>query len=321
MTSSRLPIGVGQTTSLPGISRSPCSSSIRAIAAAPIIPASWPSSAASDRGLVHRRQRPLAQLRAAPAPAAGRRPRSRRRRHDHVRLEDVGEAGEATPRRLPISSKTPIAVSSPASAASVTALPSISCPRRASCRAPSPARFRPRPAPSRPSAVPEASDSTQPWSGQLPWQGGPSASITCGRARRRPGRAAVDLAAEDQAAADPGADVSITALSACRARRRRGTRRGGDVGVVVDEDRQAERSETRSRIGRSAIGRLTAETATPLSWSIVAGMPSPTAGRRAGFARLARSRAPPGRPARPRPGRSRPRGSPRGRPAPRGPGG
>ena len=37
------------------------------------------------------------------------------------------------------------------------------------------------------------------------------------------------------------------------------------------------RSETMSRIGRSASGRLTAETAMPLSWSIVAGIPSPTA--------------------------------------------
>ena len=48
---------------------------------------------------------------------------------------------------------------------------------------------------------------------------------------------------------------------------------------------------TRSRIGRSSIGRFTAERAIPLSWSMVAGIPSPTActagPRRAGLADLA----------------------------------
>ena len=62
-------------------------------------------------------------------------------------------------------------------------------------------------APSRASAVPEASVSRQPWLGQLPWHGGPSLSIDhVAELGARADRAAVELAAEDQPAADAGAD-------------------------------------------------------------------------------------------------------------------
>ena len=71
--------------------------------------------------------------------------------------------------------------------------------------------------------------------------------------------------------------VSITALLAPLAAPKRILGQRCDVGVVVDEDRQAGPLATRSRIGRSSIGRLTAETATPCSWSIVAGIPIPIA--------------------------------------------
>ena len=84
----------------------------------------------------------------------------------------------ATPSRVPISSMASIAAASPSCASSVTSGPSSSRPA---------ASARPRPelgcswairSASRASAVPDASDSTQPWLGQLPWHGGPSMSIT-----------------------------------------------------------------------------------------------------------------------------------------------
>ena len=63
-----------------------------------------------------------------------------------------------------------------------------------------------------------------------------------------------------------------------RGRRRRGARRGPRRWRRCRR-RSAARSARRpaSRIGRFSIGRLTAEIATPRSWSIVAGIPRPTA--------------------------------------------
>ena len=66
---------------------------------------------------------------------------------------------------------------SPASASSVTVRPAIGPSASAFPRAESGSRS----AASLPAfaiAVPEASASTQPWFGQLPWQGGPSSSIS-----------------------------------------------------------------------------------------------------------------------------------------------
>ena len=178
MTSSRLPIGVGQTTSLPGISPAPCSSSTRAIAAAPIMPASLPRVASrigvsfiglSARSRTSRRAGSSSRSPAAMTPppttiASG--------------WKMLAKLEQATPRRLPIRSKTPIAVSSPASAALVTAVPSTFSPAASSLPRAESGALSATARPSRPSAVPEASASTQPWLGQLPWQGGPSAWIT-----------------------------------------------------------------------------------------------------------------------------------------------
>ena len=63
-----------------GSPRRSLASPSRAIAAAPIIPASGPSAASVDLGLVHRRQRTARAARDARAPAAARPPRPPRRR-------------------------------------------------------------------------------------------------------------------------------------------------------------------------------------------------------------------------------------------------
>ena len=127
--SSRLPIGVGQTISSPGISRPPCSSSIRAIAAAPIMPASGPSSAATTGvpfigGSARPRSSSPRRVEQQVAGARSRRRRSRSPRARRCWRSWPGRRRAGAPTR----SKTPIAVASPASAASVTALPSISRP-------------------------------------------------------------------------------------------------------------------------------------------------------------------------------------------------
>ena len=114
--SSRLPIGVGQTISSPGISPL-LSSSIRAIAAAPIMPASSPSSAATTGVRFIGAQRPRSQLaaRGVEQQVAG----------GHHAAADTITSGSkmlaklarATPRRPPTRSKTSIAVASPSWAA------------------------------------------------------------------------------------------------------------------------------------------------------------------------------------------------------------
>ena len=180
--SSRLPIGVGQTVSRPGHQRGcpdqrfPRAPSRRRRSSPPPARARRRRTSVSFIGA----QRAGAQL----PPGGLEQQLARRRRaaadHDHVGLEDVREAGERDARgggRCP--STTSTAIPSPASAASVTVLPLISlAARRAPARAPTPGAPRPRARPARPSAVPEASASTQPWLGQLPWQRGPFSSIT-----------------------------------------------------------------------------------------------------------------------------------------------
>ena len=106
--SSRFPIGVGQTTSLPGTgSQLSLSSSIRAIAAAPIIPASARSSASCTGvlfigGSARDRSSSPCRLEQQVADHGHATPD-----HDHVGVEDVGEARQrdaevaARPRRRP----------------------------------------------------------------------------------------------------------------------------------------------------------------------------------------------------------------------------
>ncbi len=129
---------------------------------------------------------------------------------------------------MPISVIASIAALSPSWASSV-----ISGPSSASPRAPAPGRgpdWGCSPAirvASRVSAVPEASDSTQPRPGQLPWQRRPVlVDHHVPELGRRAERAAVELAAEDQAAADPGADRQHDGLARRPGPRRRGARRG-----------------------------------------------------------------------------------------------
>ena len=122
--SSRLPIGVGQTISSPGISPCPSCSSIRAIAAAPIMPASA-QLGGDDRRPVHRRQCAGAQLAARRLEQQVAGGDHAAADHDHLGLEDVGELVEGDPEPRPIRSKTPTAGRVAAGAASVTALPSI----------------------------------------------------------------------------------------------------------------------------------------------------------------------------------------------------
>ena len=178
LTSSRLPIGVGQTTSAPGIRTRCFSSSVRASAAAPIIPASLPSVASRiGVSFIGRSARSRTSLRAG---SSSRSPALITPPPTTIASgwKMLAKLAQATPSRRPIRSKTPIAVSSPASAASVTAIPSTSSPAASSLPSAESGALSAAAWPSRPSAVPEASASTQPWFGQLPWQGGPSAWIT-----------------------------------------------------------------------------------------------------------------------------------------------
>ena len=121
--SSRLPIGVGQTVSRPAISRASHASS-SAIVAAPIMPASGPSSAAQHRRLVHRRQRARPQLARAPARRAARRPPRRRRRSRSRRARRCWRGSRARPRAGGRSRRRPRSRSRrPPIAASVTSAP------------------------------------------------------------------------------------------------------------------------------------------------------------------------------------------------------
>ena len=244
------------------------------------MPASSPSSAASDRGLVHRRQRPRAQLARAPARAAGRRRRSRRRRRRSRRARRCWRSWRrATPSRPPIRSKTPIAVSSPASAASVTALPSISSPSASSLpRAESGLAFGRRARPRGRAPCPRRASRRSRGRGSCPGRAARRSRSRCGRARRR--RRSSRGRSRRRGSGRRRSRCRSSASPRCRrpGRRRRGARRARRRWRRCRR-RPAARSARRPGRGSagSSIGRLTAETATPRSWSIVAGIPSPTA--------------------------------------------
>ncbi len=187
VTSSRLPIGVGQTIRRPALTPSSSSASRRprgpskASAAAPIIPDSTPNRAAT---IAHRRPAaaaaPAGRPRLGPAassssPAAITPPPIT----TTSGLKMLTRLAIAIPSREPISSIASIAAGSPSWASSVTSGPASSrpSPQRAPearvgllagrfaappARAPSPTRRSRR----------------SRGSGQLPWQRGPSKSIT-----------------------------------------------------------------------------------------------------------------------------------------------
>ncbi len=133
---------------------------------------------------------------------------------------------QATPSRLPISSKTPIATSSPASAHSVTTLPSTSPPSASTLPSAESGRaFRRRPAlaaerRARGQRLDAAVVGAVALAGRAVGLDHDVAELGPG-----PGRAAVDLAVEDQPAADPGPDRQHHRCAASPGRRRRGTRR------------------------------------------------------------------------------------------------
>ena len=193
-----------------------------------------------DRGPVHRRQGPLAQLRPGRLEQQVAGGHHAAADHDHLGLEDVGEAGEGDPE--PASRpgrRPPIAVASPAFAASVTALPSTSLP--SASIAPS-AESGSRSAASRPSraergargvGLDAAVARAVALAGQAVHLDHDVAELGAGA-----GRAAVDLAVEDQAAADPGPDRQHHRVVGAAGGAEEMLGEGGDVGVVVDEDRQ-----------------------------------------------------------------------------------
>src|SRR3954469_9889377 len=153
-------------------------SSVRASAAAPIIPASLPS-VASRIGVLFIGSRPRSRT-SRRAGSSRRSPAAMTPPPTTIACgwKMLAKLAQATPSRLPISSKTSIATSSPARAASVATRPSISLPSSSALPSAESGELSPAARASRPSAVPEASDSTQPWFGQLPWHGGPSTWIT-----------------------------------------------------------------------------------------------------------------------------------------------
>ncbi len=146
---------------------------------------------------------------------------------------------QATPRRPPISSKTPIAVSSPAIAALVTAVPSTFSPAASNLPRAESGRAFGRRSP----LAPERRAGGQRLDAAVV-----GAVALAGRAvgldhrvaelGAGAGRAAVDLAAEHQAAADPGADGQHHRVRLALGGAVEVLGQGGDVGVVVDEDRQ-----------------------------------------------------------------------------------
>ena len=214
-------------------------SSTRASAAAPIMPASLPSVAArigvsfigfSARSRTSRRagssSRSPARMTPPPTTIA-------------FGWKMLAKLAQATPSRVPIRSKTAIAVSSPASAASVTAVPSTVLPSaqqlaegrvgRAFGRRPALAAERGAGGERLDAAVVRA----VALAGRAVGLDHDVAELGAGA-----GRAAVDLAVEDQAAADPGADGQHHHVRLAAGGAEEVLGEGGDVAVVVDEDRQ-----------------------------------------------------------------------------------
>ena len=181
MRSSRLPIGVGQTISSPGISRLPCSELDPRHRRGADHPGVGPELGGDDRRLVHRRQRPRRAARAragssSRSPAAITPPpititsgskmlaklasATPRRRADQVEDADRGlVAGE---RRL--GHRLAVDLARPSAEHRAERRVRLALGRRPRPRGRAPCRRR----------APRRSRG----SGQLPWQGGPSASIT-----------------------------------------------------------------------------------------------------------------------------------------------
>ena len=145
-------------------------------------------------------------------------------------------------------------------------------------RAPSPARARPRRGPRGRARCPRRRSRRSRGRGSCPGRAGRPSRSPCGRARRR--RRSRRGRSGRRGSGRRRSRCRSSASRRCRPRgpRRRGARRGRRRWRRCRR-RSAARSgsPTSSRIGRSSIGRLTAEIAMPRSWSIVAGMPRPTA--------------------------------------------
>ena len=289
MRSSRLPIGVGQTISSPGISPAPLQLDPRHRRGADH-PGVGAELGGEHRRPVHRRQRPRAQLPAGRARAAGRRRRSRRRRPRSPPARRCWRSWSGRRRAGCRPARRPRSRSRrPPSAASVTALPSISSPvgeHPAEGRVGRAFRRRPALAPER-GARGERLDAAAAGAVALARRAvhldHDVAELGAGA-----GRAAVELAAEDQPAADPGPDRQHHRVRLRLARRRRGARPARRRWRRCRR-RPAARSARRPGRGsaRRSIGRLTAEIATPRVVVDRRRDPEPDRARpRARFARL-----------------------------------
>ncbi len=216
----------------------------KASAAAPTIPASTPKRAATIRTVAGRgTAAPARPPRRAPGASssspAGDHPAAD---HHDLGVEDVDQAGDrhAEPRadqRDRLARRLVPVVGELGHERPGSSRPSASARAEPGVRA---AR-RPAAWPRAPAPVPEANASTQPRLGQLPWHGGPSNSITmCPSSPATPIAPAVELAAEDQAAADPGPERHHDRLAGALGGAGAVLGDGGRVAVVVDEHRQPE---------------------------------------------------------------------------------
>ena len=161
---------------------------------------------------------------------------------DRVRLEDVGEAraGDAEPAADQVEDADRGLVAGRAPPRSPPCRRSAR-PRRASCRAPSRARFRPPPGPRARARSPRRAPRRSRGWGSCPGRAGRRPGSRCGRARRRRrssrGRPRRRGSGRRRSRCRPSA-------SPCRGVPCGGAvevlGQGGDVGVVVDEDRQAD---------------------------------------------------------------------------------
>ena len=213
----------------------------RARIAAPIIPASGPSSAAligvSFCGVRARARELLAgraeqQVAGGHHAAADRRSRRGRRCSRGPRAPRRA-AGRSSPGRRSRSDRRP------GRARSRGARPRRR-PRRQPAPAPTPGTRPTANSASMRSAVPEAIDSMQPWLGQFPWQGGPSMSTTtCPSSAAAPREPRNGLPPRIRPPPIPVPIVSRTTLLGPARRAPAELRDRGGVAVVVERDRQA----------------------------------------------------------------------------------
>ncbi len=284
VTSSRLPIGVAQTAS--GIRRGPSSSASKATIAAPTIPAEVPSSARTiAHGVAHRLQRlPLRAPRAPERAAAPPPPRTPRRsttssgsnmlirlpRPEPELASDLGEQADRLAAR-------------PRSRAGRAG------GRRQRARRP---RVRPRRQPC-PRRTTRGARARRRLHGSAVVDDDDVSDL-----RARADRAAIRPAAEDQTAADAGAEREHDHVARTARRRRPATRRPRRrcASFSISTGRPS-RSRITSRSGRSTSGMLTEPIATPRRWSIRDGTPKQTAPTR--VVERAPGRPPPARRAAP----------------------